>query len=194
MAVVQPQEPAVFRTNFASREYARSRALAAALYAAALCGFLLAAGMGWWASENQREAAGLEDNVARVREQASRLTEELRRAGFSPDDPAAVDRLVKRVGGLNQVLESKALSWTALLNDLEAVVPRNVSLSSIRPDLKTRKLTIEGVALTLQDVTALMTALQTSGKFTDVFLQQQKATEENRTEFTIECVYREAKA
>jgi Tfp pilus assembly protein PilN len=105
-----------------------------------------------------------------------------------------VDRLVKRVGGLNQVLESKALSWTALLNDLEAVVPRNVSLSSIRPDLKTRKLTIEGVALTLQDVTALMTALQTSGKFTDVFLQQQKATEENRTEFTIECVYREAKA
>ncbi|HET8761713.1 MAG TPA: PilN domain-containing protein [Nitrospiria bacterium] len=194
MAAVQPQEPEVFRTNFGSQEYARSRALAAALYVAALGGFVLAAGMGWWVSESQREAAGLEDNMVRVRQQASRLGEELRRAGFPPDDPAALDRLVKQVGGLNQIIESKALSWTALMNDLETVVPRNVSVSSIRPDLKTRKLTIDGVALTLQDVTALMTALQASGRFTDVFLQQQKATEENRTEFTIECVYRGAHA
>jgi Tfp pilus assembly protein PilN len=76
------------------------------------------------------------------------------------------------------------------MNDLEAVVPRNVSVKSIRPDLKTKKVALDGVALTLQDVTALMTALQASGRFGDVFLQQQRATDANRTEFVIECVYR----
>ncbi len=188
----QSHAPELFRTNFASGEYARSRAIAAVLYAVALGGVALAAGMGWWVSETQHEAAVLEENMARVQQQASRLREELRGAGFSPDDPAAVERLGKQVGGLNQILELKAFSWTALMNDLEAVVPRNVSIHSIRPDLRTKRLTFDGVALALHDVTALMTALQTSGRFADVFLQQQKTTEENRTEFTIECVYRGA--
>lgn len=192
MAVPQSHAPEPFRTNFASGEYARSRAIAAALYVVALCGVMLAAGMGWWASEGRREAAGLQENLARVQQQASRLREELRRDGLSPDDPAAVDRLVKQVGGLNHILEVKAFSWTALLNDLEAVVPRNVSIQSIHPDLKTKRLTFDGVALALHDVTALMTALQASGRFADVFLKQQSTTEENRTEFTIECVYRGA--
>lgn len=192
MAVPQSYAPEPFRTNFASGEYARSRAMAAALYAVALCGVALAAGMGWWVSETRREAVVLEENMARVQQQASRLREELRLAGFSPEVPAAVDRLVKQVDGLNHILEAKAFSWTALMNDLEAVVPRNVSIYNIRPDLRTKRLTFDGVALALHDVTALMTALQASGRFADVFLQQQKTTEENRTEFTIECVYRGA--
>ena len=184
------QVPEAFRTNFASGDFARSRVLAAALYLVALGGIVIAAAMGWWVSDIQRDATALEENVTRVHQQTSRLREELRKAGFSPDDPAAVERLVKRVSGLNQVIEAKAFSWTALMNDLEAVVPRNVSINSIRPELKTKKVSLDGVALTLGDVTALMTALQTSGRFSDVFLQQQKATDENRTEFTIECVYR----
>ncbi|MFZ5876395.1 MAG: PilN domain-containing protein [Nitrospirota bacterium] len=192
MATLVSQEPDLFRTNFASGEYGRSRAIAAGLYAVALCGVALAVGMGWWVSETRREAVALEENLARVKQQTSRLREELRGAGFSPDDPAAVDRLVKQVDGLNHILEVKAFSWTALMNDLEAVVPRNVSIHSIQPDLKTKRLTFDGVALALNDVTALMTALQTSGRFVDVFLQQQRITEENRTEFTIECVYQGA--
>jgi Tfp pilus assembly protein PilN len=146
--------------------------------------------MWWWASENRRESAALQENVARVQQQASRLATDLRGVGFSPDDPVAVDALTKQVAALNQIIETKAFSWTALLNDLEAAVTRKVSVSSIRPDLKTRMLTLDGVALTLQDVTGLMTSLQESGRFTDVFLQQQRSTEDNRTEFTIQCVYR----
>ncbi len=190
MTALPSPVPEAFRTNFASGEFARSRLVAAALYALAFLGIVFAIGMVWWASDLRREVAALEENVARVHQQTSRLREELRQAGFSPDDSAAVERLVKQVDGLNQVIDSKSFSWTALMNDLEAVVPRNVSIKSIRPDLKTKKVTFDGVALTLQDVTALMIALQTSGRFGDVFLQQQKATDENRTEFAIECVYR----
>jgi type IV pilus assembly protein PilN len=182
--------PEAFRTNLSSGEFARSRLVAATLYALALVGIVVAIGLVWWATGLRREATALEENVARAHRQSSRLREELRQAGFAPDDSAAVERLVRQVDGLNQIIDAKSFSWTALMNDLEAVVPRNVSVKSIRPDLKTKKVTFDGVALTLQDVTALMTALQTSGRFGDVFLQQQKATDENRTEFAIECVYR----
>lgn len=183
-------DPEPFRTDFASPDYARARLVGAGLYVASVLGVVLAAAMWWWASENRLEAAALQENVVRVQQQASRLRDELRTVGFSPDDSAAVDALTKQVAALNQVLEAKAFSWTALLNDLEAAVPKKVSIGSIRPDLKTRTLTLDGVALTLQDVTALMTSLQESGRFTDVFLQQQRNTEDNRTEFTIQCTYR----
>lgn len=179
-----------FRTNFASSHYARVRLIAVGLYGASALGLLLAAAMWWWASENRREEAVLQENTARVQEQASRLRDDLRGVGFSPDDDAAVGALVKQVAALNLVLEAKAFSWTALLNDLEAAVPKNVSVSSIRPDLKTKILTLDGVALGLQDVTALMTSLQEGGRFAEVFLQQQRSTEDNRTEFTIQCTYR----
>jgi type IV pilus assembly protein PilN len=190
MAALPSSAPEAFRTNFASGEFAQSRVVAAALYVLAFLGIVFAIGMVWWSTDLRREVTALEENVTRVRQQTARLREELRQAGFSPDDSAAVARLVKQVDGLNQVIDAKSFSWTALMNDLEAVVPRNVSIKSIRPDLKTKKVTFDGVALTLQDVTALMIALQTSGRFGDVFLQQQKATDENRTEFAIECVYR----
>lgn len=182
--------PDAFRTNFASSEYPRVRLIAAALYAGSALGILLGAMMWWWASQNRGEAALLQENVSRVQQQASRVRDDLRGVGFSPDDTAAVEALAKQVAALNQVLETKAFSWTALLNDLEAAIPRNVSVSSIRPDLRTKTLTFDGVALTLQDVTALMTALQESGRFSDVFLQQQRITENNRTEFSIACTYR----
>lgn len=190
MALALARDPQAFRTNFASGAYSRTRLIAAGLYAGAVLGLALTGVLGWWASENRREAAAIEENVTRVQQQASRLRDELRRVGFLPDDAAAVDSLAKQVAGLNQILEAKAVSWTELLNDLEAAVPRNVSISSIRPEARSKTLTIGGVALTLQDVTALMTALQNSGRFTDVFLQQQKITDQNRTEFTIQCAYR----
>lgn len=190
MASAFPGALDAFRTNFASSQYARVRLIAAGLYAASMLGLVLGTMMWWWASENRREMTLLQENVSRVQQQASRVRDDLRGVGFSPDDPASVDALAKQVAALNQVLEGKAFSWTALLNDLEAAVPRNVSVNSIRPDLRTKTLTLDGVALTLQDVTALMTALQEGGRFTDVFLQQQRITENNRTEFTIQSTYR----
>src|SRR3990172_2095365 len=149
MAVAVVGEPEPFRTDFASTHYARARLIAAGLYAASVLGIVLAAAMWWWASENRREVTALHENVVRVQQQAFRLRDELRGVGFSPDDSAAVDALAKQVAALNQVLEAKAFSWTGLLNDLEAAVPRKVSVSSLRLDLKTKTLTLDGVALTL---------------------------------------------
>jgi Tfp pilus assembly protein PilN len=192
MAVVISKGPEPFRTNFASGAYERARLINAALYAVAVAALVLAGVTVWWAADDRREAAAMQGNVDRVRQQSARLRDELQRLGFSPDAPGAVADLAKRVAGVNQILEQKAFSWTTLLNDLEAAVPRNISIGSIRPELKSGGVALDGTALTLQDLAKLMIALEQSGRFTDVFLQRQRTAEHERVEFSIQCSYRRA--
>jgi len=182
--------PEAFRTNFASGAYERARLINAALYAVAIAALVLAGVTVWWAADDRREAAVMQGNVDRVRQQSTRLRDELQRLGFVPDASGAVADLGKRVTGVNQILEQKAFSWTTLLNDLEAAVPRNISISSIRPELKSGGVALDGTALTLQDLAKLMIALEQSGRFTDVFLQRQRTAEHERVEFSIQCSYR----
>ncbi|OGW63360.1 MAG: hypothetical protein A2638_04275 [Nitrospirae bacterium RIFCSPHIGHO2_01_FULL_66_17] len=192
MAVVISKGPEPFCTNFASGAYERARLINAALYAVAVAALVLAGVTVWWAADDRREAAAMQGNVDRVRQQSARLRDELQRLGFSPDAPGAVADLGKRVAGVNQILEQKAFSWTTLLNDLEAAVPRNISIGSIRPELKSGGVALDGTALTLQDLAKLMIALEQSGRFTDVFLQRQRTAEHERVEFSIQCSYRRA--
>jgi hypothetical protein len=56
--------------------------------------------------------------------------------------------------------------------------------------LKTGVVALQGVALSLQDLTQFMIALERGGRFTDVFLQQQKTTDRDWVEFSIQCTYR----
>lgn len=184
------REPEPFRTNFASGDYDRARVIAGGLYAAAFAGAVLAAAIVWWGTQERHEVAAMQENLIRVQQQSARLRSDLQSLGFSPDDQRAVDGLTKRVEGLNRIIEHKGFSWTMLLNDLESSVPRNVSLQNIQPDLKTGVVRLQGVALTLQDLTTLMTALEQSGRFTDVFLQQQRTADRDRVEFSIHTTYR----
>lgn len=190
MAIVIAKEPEPFRTNFSSGGYARARLIAAALYAASVVALLVAGVNVWRALDGRQEAAAMRESVARVQQQSARFRADLRALGFSADDPRAVSDFTKQVADLNDILEYKTFSWTTLLNDLEAAVPRNVSISSIHPEIKGRVIALQGVALTLQDLAKLMIALEQSGRFTDVFLQQQKTTENNWVEFNIQCTYR----
>ena len=192
MAVVVSKGPEPFRTNFASGAYDRARLINAALYAAAAAALVLAGVSVWWASDDRRETAAMQGNVDRVRQQSAQLREELQRLGFSPDDPGAVADLAKRVADVNQILEQKTFSWTTLLNDLEAAVPRNISISSISPELKSGVVALNGTALTLQDLAKFLIALEQSDRFTEVFLQRQKTAENERVEFSIHCSYRRA--
>ncbi len=192
MAVVTAKEPEPFRTNFSSGGYARARVIAAALYASSFVALLIAGANVWRALDNRQEASTMREGVARVQQQSDRFRTDLRTLGFSADDPRAVGDLTKRVGDLNEILEQKTFSWTTLLNDLETAVPRNVSINSIHPDIKSRVIALQGVSLTLQDLAKLMIALEQSGHFTDVFLQQQKTTATGWVEFSIQCMYRMA--
>jgi Fimbrial assembly protein (PilN). len=82
------------------------------------------------ATEARQEIAGLRKSVAALnREQA-----ELARLLQKPENVAVLDRVLF----INTLLYRKAISWTKIFSDLESVLPYNVRLISVRPQVDSR--------------------------------------------------------
>jgi type IV pilus assembly protein PilN len=109
-----------------------------------------------------REALGLEQDLGRLREEATRLR------GPRPDP----ERL-KQWTALRTLVDKRAFSWTTLLSNLEDVLPIGVRLVSIAPQLKDGKVTLEisAIARRFEDRHELLRALDKSPEFEEVFLR-----------------------
>jgi type IV pilus assembly protein PilN len=80
--------------------------------------------------ETREEIARLEQQLSAVSAQQDKVEAVLRR----PDNAAVLDRSVF----INELLRRKGISWTRLFSDLEQVMPHNVRLVSIRPQVNPR--------------------------------------------------------
>ena len=71
---------------------------------------------------------------------------------------------------INALIERRTFSWTLLLNDLEKVVPPNLQIVSIRPQLLGKEIRIEIVASarSSRDAIQFIGNLESSGQFYDV--------------------------
>jgi Tfp pilus assembly protein PilN len=109
-----------------------------------------------------REALGLEQELARLREEASRLQ------GPRPD-PERLNQWT----ALRGLVDRRAFSWTTLLASLEDVLPQGVRLVSIAPLVKDGRvsLDISAVARQFDDRHQMLRALDESPEFEDVFLR-----------------------
>jgi type IV pilus assembly protein PilN len=79
------------------------------------------------ADQVSREIAQLESRMKTLSAERARLESILRR----PENAAVLERSQF----LNQLLYAKGISWTRLFDDLEKVLPHNVRLVSIRPQV-----------------------------------------------------------
>ena len=123
--------------NFASEPFRRDRAM---LVASAGVGLLLIAMLAVLvnlagaergrAAENRRALALLERRLATVASQQARLETSLHR-----NENAEV---FERSQFLNLLLYRKSISWTRIFSDLEGVLPHNVRLISVRPQVSAR--------------------------------------------------------
>ncbi len=71
---------------------------------------------------------------------------------------------------INAIIEKKAFSWSVLLNDLEAAVPKGVYIVSIEPDFAEGEVSITGVARRLDDALAMVDSMGAAARFKDVYL------------------------
>ncbi len=78
-------------------------------------------------AEMQRTIARLDARLKTLVAEQARAEETLRR----PENAAVLERSLF----LNQLLYTKGISWTRLFDDLEKVLPHNVRLVSIRPQV-----------------------------------------------------------
>lgn len=163
------------------------------LTAAALL-FTVYNAFGYFTADSKRDA--LVDQLAdhRAQMEAMRQEEQEIRAALGKFD---ADILQAQADLVSRVLNERNFSWTGLLNQLEAVLPWNVRLNSIRPQFGESNVTVvdlRGTAMDVDAFYALQDSLENSPRFTDVQpgswqLLSRGMGNDERISFNIQCRY-----
>lgn len=142
-----------------------------------MCLSLAVAGWWWW------DSRALEEVAARY-EQAATRTENLTRQFTAQMQREQLTLTVQQIAAIkqdvafvNQLAEKRSFSWTQLLADLETALPAGASIGKIQLDFKDSTVKIDGTAVHMQDMNALIASLQKRPAFTHAVLHHHKLIE-----------------
>lgn len=156
-------------------------------------------------TENRRLAADLRQQVSTFEQDAAELE---RRGEQAYDGVYAIDitAIEAQADKANEFIRWKAFSWTRLFNQMQAIQPHNVQMTSIRPIFRKKRLarrndpidveaesipvTVEGLAKSLDDFFELERALMRDPHF-DRIEPEATDTDENSKEtvFSLRFLY-----
>ena len=126
----------MLRMNLATRPFYNERLVHVVLVTLGLlaCGFLVTGGLQMQRLMNEHASltAAAERDEQRVEEIAD-STVQLQRDATGGE----LEVLAAATAEANRLIEQRAFSWTAFLNLIEATVPPNVMLTSLRPNVDT---------------------------------------------------------
>ena len=153
--------------NLASEPFRHDRPL---IIASAAVGVLLAFSfvvLVWLAIAERDRAAEARNNMAQASQQLEALNREQARLESILRQPLNAEVLDK-VQFVNALLLRKGVSWTKIFGDLESVVPHNVRLMSVRPQIDAGNELLLDMwvgAQSSEPVLQLLMALEASEKF-----------------------------
>ncbi len=162
--------------SLAEGDLATARAVQWGLLALMVVAIGVAALMAWETLQQEQEAVRYEEAAQRVQDSNRRFVAQATAAGLDLS-ASRVPALVREVSFSNQLVDRHAFSWTRLLTDLEEAVPRRVSISSVGLNFKEGRITLNGQAKTLKDLTELVTQLERHRAFDNVALAQHRSQE-----------------
>ncbi len=136
-----------------------------------------------------RDLEEMQARVEQVRGQDLQLVAAAQAEGIDLSD-AALRQLPAEVSLANQLLVKRNFSWTQFLSGLEEIIPHRVSIKSVRLDPESATVHMTGIAVTLEDVTALTLKLQTHPVFHDPVLGQHHSGGNGLVEFDLKLKYR----
>jgi len=180
----------VLRTNLSTRPFYNERAVHVVLALVAI----VVLGVSAWQLQRivslSRHKTELNAAIARDRNEAANLRQQAAnvRRGVNQQDLRLIATEAKEA---NQLIAQRTFSWTALFNQLEATLPPEVMLVSIRPDIRDGKTTIamEIQGRRTEDIVNFFDQLEKTGQFRDVTWSQQNATEGDLQRMTMTAVY-----
>jgi type IV pilus assembly protein PilN len=82
--------------------------------------------------------------------------------------------ILKRIENANEILLRDSFRWTRFLEQIEAVVPRQVRILSIDPSYKDQTIKLSGQAKNLKSLKLFLDNLIESGHYSQVFIDQQR--------------------
>jgi type IV pilus assembly protein PilN len=160
--------------NLASEPFQRDRAMIAASVLVALLMCAALALQIFLIRSERDQMADTHDAIDRAEAQLRQLTAEQNKLQAVLRQPANAEVLERSVL-LNTIIRRKGISWTRIFSDLEGVMPHNVRLISVRPEVNARhqiSLTMVVGAQSPEPVLKMLTNLQSSQHFGGVAVQQ----------------------
>ncbi len=165
--------------NLASTDYKTIKLVKGILYVIiALSGLMLFMNIfNYTAIRN--ELKEIESGIDRLKNQEARLDDQLKKDKliFSNNE---MEELNKKTASFNSLLVKRTFFWTLFLSHLEAEVPKNISINSIKPHFADGNIELDGEAFHLKDLTDFIIRLEESQDFKDVFLANQKTEDKER--------------
>jgi Tfp pilus assembly protein PilN len=137
-----------------------------------------------------RDQHDMQARFDHVRMQDHQLLAEAQQEGSELSGPS-LQQLPAEVSLANQLLTKRHFSWTQFLSALEDAIPRHVSIKSIRLDPGSAVVHMTGLAVTVEDVTALTVTLQDHALFRDPVLGQHRVGPDGLVEFDLTLRYRQ---
>ena len=137
-----------------------------------------------------RDWHDVQARLDQVRMQDHQLLAEAQQEGIDLSGPS-LQMLPAEVSLANQLMTKRHFSWTQFLSALEAAIPRHVSIKSIRLDPGSAVVHMTGLAVTVEDVTALTVTLQDHAVFRDPVLGQHRVGPDGLVEFDLTLRYRQ---
>lgn len=137
-----------------------------------------------------RDRQDLQAGLDQVRMQDAQLLAQVQQEGMDFSEPS-LQQLPTEVSLANQLLTKRHFSWTQFLSTLEAAIPQQVSIKSIRLDPGSAVVHMTGSAVTVEDVTSLTVTLQDHAVFHDPVLGQHRVGPDGLVEFDLTLRYRQ---
>jgi Tfp pilus assembly protein PilN len=188
--LVMPGRTRYFHIELSSRY--RWYVAPARMVLVALCG-IIGGAIIWSGIQTGMTLHDLQDvqaNLDHVRMQDQQLLAQAQREGLDLSEPS-LQQLPAEVSLANQVLTKRNFSWTQFLSALESAIPQQVSMRTIRLDPGGGVVHITGLAVTVEDVTALTVTLQDHVAFRDPELGQYRMRPDGLVEFDMTLRYRQ---
>lgn len=104
-------------------------------------------------------------------------------SGYTPEKLA---RVKEQIGAANQIIVADQFRWTALLSRLEALLPDDVAIQSLKPDYAKRTLQLTLVARNTAAMTELLDAMLNSEDMAQVFLASQAQANQESGESVVQ--------
>lgn len=180
----------MLRPNLATRPFYNERAAHVAIGIAAAIVLAITALDVVQVVRLSRHNTELSSQTGAEQAEAARLTAEAARIRGTIDK----DELALIVGAAqeaNSLIDQRTFSWTAFFNRIEATLPPDVMLTSVRPSVKdgATHVDIGVLGRRAEDVDEFMEKLEGTGAFQDIVPANQDRTEEGLYRVAIQSIY-----
>lgn len=180
----------MIRTNLSTRPFYNERAVHLALGAVALVVLALTVVNLLAVVRLSRQNTVLSARIREDRTAAAELTRNAREIRQNINQ-LELNTIVAAAREANALIDARTFSWTALFNQLEATLPPDVMLASIRPAIVEgeTKITLITLGRRRPDLDEFIEKLEATGAFENVLPRQENPSDDGLMQATIVATY-----